>query len=74
MTVRSTAGGTSALLGRGVRLGASSIIVFRERGEEGWFEGEYRLGSQRIASGWAFDAVTDKRSGNELNQTFHRSS
>jgi hypothetical protein len=32
------------------------------------------LGSQRIGSGWAFDAMTDKRSGNELDQTFHRDS
>lgn len=72
--IRSTADETLPLLGRGIGLGASSIIVFRERGGEGWLGGPNRMGLWRLGFGCAFDAMTDKRGGNEFDQTFHRGS
>jgi hypothetical protein len=79
-------------LWRGIALQALSVIVFWERGGEGWRSldpsaspsaalGASAAGSRgrpsphehRIA-GWAFDAMTGKRGGDEFDQTIHRGS
>jgi len=45
--------------------------VFGERGDRSWLSGARDWGRRRIA-GWAFDAMTSKRGGNEFDQIFHR--
>lgn len=48
--------------------------MFWELRWEGMLSGADRLGCQRSGYRWAFDAVTHKRGGNELDQIFHRGS
>jgi hypothetical protein len=52
-------------LGRDFGFGFPTKTVFGERGERGRLRGASPLLGYRIA-GWAFDAVTDKRGGNQF--------
>ena len=52
-------------LGGDFGFGFLTKTVFGERGKRGQLSGASPLFGYRIA-GWAFDAVTDKRSGNQF--------